>query len=181
MRTDRSRFDNVKQHPDFAAAPAQPVLPADATLSIAAVSAPLLLSAFGIVFLLIVITLLGSFGAPLIVWAIFIAGGLVFVFGGWRTSRGLIALRDAPIQRMIVVIVKERTDVSGGENSTSTSYYATLQTEDGKRIEYKVSGALAGRIVLDDIGIAYVKETVVDFGFTRIPTRTLVEFIPISV
>jgi len=121
------------------------------------------------------------FYLPLIVWLIFVAGGLAFVIGGWRTSRGLIALRDAPIQRMIAVIVKERTDVSGGENSTSTSYYATLQTEDGRRIEYKVSGALAGRVVVDDIGIAYVKETVVDFGFTQIPTRSLVEFIPIPV
>jgi hypothetical protein len=181
MRTDRSRFDNLKQHPDFVAAPSQPVLPADGGITIAAVAAPLLLSLFGCVFLLIVISLLATMGAPLIVWLLFLGGGLVFVFGGVRLSRGMIALRDAPIQRVIAVIVKERTDVSGGDSSTSTSYYATLQTEDGTRTEYKVSGALAGRIVLDDIGVAYVKETIVDFGFTRVPTRTLVEFIPIPV
>lgn len=181
MRTAPDRFDKAKEHPDFAAAPTQPVLPADGGITIAAVAAPLLLSLFGGVFLLVVITLLATMGAPLIVWALVLAGGLVFVIGGIRTSRGLIALRDAPIARVLAVIVKERTDVSGGENSTSTSYYATLQTEDGRRNEYRVSGALAGRIVVDDIGVAYVKETIVDFGFARIPTRTLVEFIPIPV
>lgn len=181
MRTEPSRFERVREHPDFAAAPAQPVLPADGGVTIATAAAPLLVSAFGVVFLLVAITILAAMGAPLIIWVVFLAGGIAFVVGGVRTSRGLIALRDAPIRRVIAVIVKERTDVSGGENSTSTSYYATLQTEDGQRVEYKLSGALAGRIVVDDIGVAYVKETIVDFGFTRVPTRTLVEFIPISV
>ena len=47
MRTDPSRFDRVEQHPEYGSAPAQPVLPADAGLAVAAIAGPLLLSLFG--------------------------------------------------------------------------------------------------------------------------------------
>jgi hypothetical protein len=181
MRTDPSRFDRVEQHPELGSAPEQPVLPADAGVSVAAVAAPLLLSLFGALFLLVAITILLTLGAPLIFSVIFVAGGLVFVLGGIAMARGVVALRDAPVDRLIAVIVKERTQVSGDSNSSSTTYYTTLQMRDGRRVEYRTAGSLAGRLVIDDIGVAYVKSYTLDFRIKTIEVRRLVEFIRFDV
>ncbi len=181
MRTDPSRFEKVEGHPDYGSAPAQPVLPADAGVGIAAIAGPLALSLFGAVFVLIAITLLFAIRPPLWFSVLFIAGGLVFVVGGMAFARSLLAVRDAPIERMIAVVVKERTDITSSNDSTDTSYYATLQTRDGKRVEYRVSRALVGRLVVDDIGVAYVKELVFDLGFTTLRSKSLVEFIRFDV
>jgi hypothetical protein len=181
MRTDPSRFDRVEQHPEYGSAPSQPVLPADAGVSVAAVAGPLLLSLFGALFLLVAITILLAFRPPLIISVIFVAGGLAFVFGGVAMARGLVALRDAPIDRVIAVIVKERTDVTASNSSASTTYYTTLQTRDGTRTEYRTAGSLAGRLVVDDIGVAYVKAFTLDLGVTKVQVRSLVEFIRFDV
>jgi hypothetical protein len=190
MGTDPSRFDKVERHPDYRSAPAQPVLPADASIGVAAVAWPLLLSLFGAVFVLIAITLLFAIRPPLWFSLLFIAGGLVVAVGGIGFARGLagvpgtgvLAVRDAPIERLIAVIVKERTEITKSNNdSTTTSYYATLQTRDGKRVEYRVSRALVGKLVIDDIGIAYVKEQVFELGFTTLRWKSLVEFIRFDV
>lgn len=177
MITDPSRFDAVEAHPEFAAAPVQPVLPADAGIGVAAVAGPLLLSLFGGVFLLIALTLLFAVRPPLWFSLIFIAGGVAFLAGGITVARGLLAVRDAPIERMTAVIVKERTEISGRTDTTDTTYFATLQTRDGKRLEYRVSRALVGRLVVGDIGVAYVKELAFELGFTTLRSKSLVEFI----
>jgi hypothetical protein len=171
MRTDQSRFDRVLAHPDYASAPEQPVMPADAGLGIAEVVMPLMLSVFGIVFLLIAVGLLVDVHAPLVVTILFIGVALIFVVGGVKMSARLVDFRNAPISRVVAVIVKERTEVSGGgENSqASTTYFATLQTRDSERIEYLTYRSLVGRLAVDDIGVAYVK------------ANTLVEFIRFDV
>jgi hypothetical protein len=185
MRTDPSRFDRVEQHPEYGSAPAQPVLPADAGASVAAAVGPLVLSLFGALFLLVALTILIAFRPPWFISVILVAGGLVFVAGGIAMTRGLVALRDAPVERIIAVVIKDRTDVSANNystgTSTSTTYYTTLQTRDGRRTEYRTAGALAGRLVVDDIGVAYVKSFVIDLGFTRLQVRSLVEFIRFDV
>src|SRR5689334_18379784 len=101
MRTDPRRFDRVAEHPDYAATPAQPVLPADSAIGVAAVAGPLVLSLFGAVFVLIALSLLLTIKPPLFISLLFIAGGVVFVFGGIAIARSLVAIRDAPIERMI--------------------------------------------------------------------------------
>jgi hypothetical protein len=82
---------------------------------------------------------------------------------------------------MTAVVVKERTEITGRNDNTDTTYYATLQTRDGKRTEYRVSRALVGKLVVDDIGIAYVKELVFELGFTTLRSKSLVEFIRFEV
>jgi len=74
------------------------------------------------------------------------------LFDIWRFVR-------APMVRVIAVIVDERTEVSGGgENSSaSTTYYATLQLEAGRRVELTTEGNVAGMISRGDIGVAYTK------------------------
>lgn len=181
MRTDPSRFDAVEAHPEYGSAPTQPVLPTDAGIGVAAVAGPLVLSLFGGVFVLIAITLLVTFKVPLWFTLIFIAAGVAFVVGGMAVARGMLAVRDAPIERMTAVVVKERTEITGRNDTTDTTYYATLQTRDGKRTEYRVSRALVGKLVVDDIGIAYVKELVFELGFTTLRSKSLVEFIRFEV
>ncbi len=180
MHVDPTRFDRVLEHPDYPSAPAQPVLPADAGIAVAAIAGPLLLSLFGAVFLLVAITLLLAIQPPFLVSLLFVGAGVVFVGGGIAMARTLIAMRDAPIERQVAVIVRERTDV-GGREHTDTSYYATLQTRDGTRTEYRISRALVGRLVVGDIGVAYVKHTDLDLGIAKVRARRLVEFIRFDV
>ena len=180
MRTDPARFEAVEAHPEYASAPSDPVLPADATIGVA-VTGPLLLSLFGGAFLLIAITLLFVIRPPFLFTLVFLAGGVAFLVGGIKVARGLLAVKDAPIERMTAVVVKERTEITGRNESTGTTYYATLQTRDGQRIEYRVSRALVGKVVVDDIGIAYVKEVIFDLGFTTLRSKSLVEFIRFEV
>jgi len=181
MRTDPSRFDKVAEHPDYGTAPAQPVLPADAGPGVAAVAGPVMISLFGGLFLLVAITLVLAIRPPLWFSVIVIASGVAFIAGGVLLGRVLLSVRDTPIDRMIAVVVKERTHVGGDERSASTSYYTTLQTRDGVRTEYRVTRNLVGSLVVDDIGVAYVRETTFDLGFTKITSRALVEFIRFEV
>lgn len=181
MRTDPARFDAVEAHPEYSSAPTDPVLPADATIGVAAVTGPLVMSLFGGVFLLIALTLLFVIRPPFLFSLLFIAGGVGFLFGGIKIARGLLAVRDAPVERMTAVVVKERTEITGRNETTDTTYYATLQTRDGKRAEYRVARSLVGNVVVDDIGIAYVKEVVLELGFTTLRSKSLVEFIRFEV
>jgi hypothetical protein len=181
MRVDPGRFDKVTEHPDYPSAPAEPVLPTDAGLGVAAAAGPLMLGLFAGLFVLIAITLIIAVRPPLWFSLIFIAGGLVFAAGSVLLGRGLIAVRQAPIERMIAVVVKERTNVSGNDRSASTTYYTTLQTRDGTRTEYRTSHALFGKLVVDDIGVAYVRDATLDLGFTQIKSRSLIEFIRFDV
>jgi hypothetical protein len=133
--------------------------------------------------------LVGSIAVP-IVFAVFALGFLVFSTGAMdehtpaafrfgfmavpvlmiAISIGIAAkgarFAAAPIRRELAVVVDERTQVSGGgqNSSVSTSYYATLQSRDGMRIEYGTYGWLAGRIAATDIGVAFIKgDRLVDF------------------
>lgn len=58
------------------------------------------------------------------------------------------------------LIVDKRTSVSGGgqSSSASTTYYVTLQFDDGKRHEYEATGKLYGKITKDDAGVAYIRD-----------------------
>lgn len=76
----------------------------------------------------------------------------------------------APLQRERVLIVDERTQVSGGgRNSRSTTrYFATVQDPDGERHEYEIAATISGKIAAGDVGIAYLKgEFMIDFQ--RVP------------
>jgi hypothetical protein len=168
MRTDPSRFDRVMQHPEYRQAPEQPVLPADA-VGIAVAVGPVVMTAFGLVCFLIVLSLLDMMPLPIAI--AFVGGALVVLLGGMGMVAKLVQFRNAPVHRFVAVIVKERTEVTGGSGDTgaSTSYYTTLQMKDGRRFELYTYRSLVGRIAVDDIGVAYMK------------SRTLVEFIRFDV
>lgn len=169
MRTDPSRFDRVVAHPEYATAPEQPVMPA--AIGIAAAVGPMTMTIFGLVFFLIVLTMILQVHPPLAITLIFVGGALIVLFGGIGMLGKLVEFRNAPVHRFVAVIVKERSDVHGGTNDSParTTYFTTLQTRDGKRVELYTYGSLVGRIAIDDIGVAYVK------------SRTLVEFIRFEV
>jgi hypothetical protein len=169
MRTDPSRFDRVVEHPDYERVPEQPVLPADA-VGVAAAVGPMTVTLFAVVFFLIVVTLVLQNRPPLAVSIFLIGGALVVLLGGIGGIHKLVEFRNAPIHRHVAVIIKERSEVTMTKHSRSrTHYYATLQLRDGNRVELHTYRSLVGRIVVDDIGVAYVK------------SRTLVEFIRFDV
>ena len=169
MRTDPSRFDRVVEHPDYGRAPEQPVLPADA-VGIATAAGPMTVTLFGVVFFLIAVTLVLQIRPPLVVSIFVIGGALVFLLGGVGMIHKLVEFHNAPIHRHVAVIIKERSEMTVTKHSRAqTRYYATLQLRDGNRVELHTYGSLVGRIVVDDIGVAYVK------------SRTLVEFIRFDV
>ncbi|HEU0036981.1 MAG TPA: hypothetical protein VFQ53_40500 [Kofleriaceae bacterium] len=162
MNTDPSRFDRVLADARYETLPQQPILPPDTQVGVAAMAGPFLVSMFGMVFLAIAIGLLLEIRPPLAFTILLVGGGLLLVFGGLDSVATVMQFRNAPIEREVCVIVKERTDVSGGGEgrSTSTTYYTTLQRRDGERIECRTVRSLVGKLVVGDIGVAYVKASV---------------------
>src|SRR5262249_48597834 len=78
----------------------------------------------------------------------------------------------APIERHIMVVVKERTKTwqpsrpasNWPEPSPVTWQLLTLQARDGTRTEYSTSDAVAAKVAAGDIGVAFTKrDTLVDF------------------
>ena len=164
MNTDPSRFDRVEEHPGFHAAfERAPILPNDAGIGIA-VAAPAAMSLFGVVLLVIMLGMLLHMGAPFGFVFLFLVGGVAIVSGGLAMSNRALRFKNAPIQRCVAVIVKERTEVWSGEHSTRTSHFATLQLRGGTRVELATYRSVSSKVVVGDIGIAYVKsQTLVDF------------------
>ena len=57
-----------------------------------------------------------------------------------------------PVQQDPSEIVAKRTEVSGGENSTSTAYFATFELAGGFRKELQISGHQYGLLAEGDYG-----------------------------
>jgi hypothetical protein len=147
VNTDPERFDRVLSHPGYPATADRKIeLPHGAAL---AVLGPGSLVVFGLLFLLIAINILLELEPPLAVTMLFVGLVLLFIVNAMAwTARGLQFYRT-PIVRQVVVIVRDRAETD--------TYYVTLQTRDGTRAEYVTSPGLAGRLVIDDIGVGYVK------------------------
>ena len=66
----------------------------------------------------------------------------------------LIKNLSQPVLRREATVVAKRTSVGGGANntSTSTSYYATFEFENGERKEFGVNGNEFGLLVEGDRG-----------------------------
>ncbi|HUS27647.1 MAG TPA: hypothetical protein VMZ53_04040 [Kofleriaceae bacterium] len=105
---------------------------------------------------------------PLSIAGQVVIGLLLGVFG-WALYMSLEkanAVRDAPVERVVAVIVKERVDLRRrlGDGRDTQRTYALVQTRDGERREYFVSKHAERRYAVDDIGIAYVKaDVLIDF------------------
>ncbi len=160
--TDAERFDAVEADPDFHAAMAhEPRVP---TLAYLISSATML--AFSLVFAVTSLALLIGFPAPVVFKALWIAMTGVFVALGLGTVARAWRYHAAPIQRFVAIVVGTRTQISGSgsDGSTTTTYFATLQSRDGTRTEYHAIGSVVGLVAAGDIGVAYVKsQTLVSF------------------
>ena len=78
---------------------------------------------------------------------------------------------SARLQRVPALVVDERVKVSGGgkNSSATTNYFASLEFEDGSRVELQASGPVAGRIAQGDVGVAFVREKhLLDFTRVRV-------------
>ena len=164
MTTDPARFDRVLEHPSYSATANHRIeLPHG---PIAAIAGPSALAMFGVLFLLVTIGAFVGGEAPLWFMIPFVAGAFVFIVGGARIAMREARFHRMPIERLVAVVAKERTEISGDGKSASTTYYTTLQTRDGHRVEYETPESLVGQLVIDDIGVAYVKAHML-VGFTR--------------
>jgi len=165
MNIDPARFDRVTEHPDYAATADRAVeLPYSPAI---AVAAPTSFALFGLLFLIIAIGVLVEIKPPLWFAIPFVIGVLMFIGGGASMAIGGFRFHNTPVARLVAVILKERSAVSGGGERgmrATTTYYTTLQTRDGARAEYVTPDRLVGKLALDDIGVAYVKgPMLVDF------------------
>lgn len=88
---------------------------------------------------------------------------LIFMFV--KTASKKLADKRAPEEQANGTVASKRVEVSGGEH-TSTSYYVTVEFEDGSRREFSASGALYGILAEGDTGIATTKGSTI-VGFAR--------------
>ncbi|MCY1055630.1 zinc-ribbon domain-containing protein [Nannocystis sp. SCPEA4] len=158
--TATERFERARSHPEFQAACNHvPVVPVANEFA-----RPLLLIAVAIGFSAFFRSMPGPPEAALI--NAFVTG-IVLVMIGASVVMLVRAqsFRAAPIVHDIMVVIDERVAVSGGDDRrTRTTYFATLQDQDGLRSEHRCEGWLAGRIAAGDIGVAFLKgDRLVDF------------------
>ncbi len=121
----------------------------------------LVLSVFGFVFtafaIFFIVTSKGA-GAPKLFQVfplIFVLVGVVMMGAG---VRGLVKLSTSPLERLPAAVVGKRQDYSSSSRgSGSTSYYITIETEDGHRKEHTVRGRLYGEVERGDAGVAYLR------------------------
>jgi hypothetical protein len=113
---------------------------------------------FGLVFIFIavfVILFTRDMDGDLRFWlaAVFFAiVGVGYVLVG---VSGLAGLTSRPLERLLAVVVWKSEEYDTG--SGSTSYYVTLQTENGNRKEHLVPGKLYSQLERGDTGVAYLK------------------------
>lgn len=95
----------------------------------------------GVGLLAVIPLAIAAYGASLVVKAVA------------RTS----AIRTSPTERHVALVRDERVKVSsGGRNSrATTSYFVTLEYEDGRRKEHTVDARLASRVASGDVGVAF--------------------------
>lgn len=97
----------------------------------------------------------------------FTALGIWIVIDAIRRRRRYAA---APLRRVPALVTGERTQVTGGGRNSSarTTYFVTLEDEDGRRREYRTKGSVVGEVSEGDMGIAHVREVYL-LGFDRLP------------
>ena len=96
----------------------------------------------------------------MIIFAVIVIGSMIF---RW------LRLKAAPLQRIPALIIGKRMEVSSGEYTHYSHYYVTLQFRNSERKEFSAEGKLYGLIADGDLGVGYIKKTL------------LVDFRPLSV
>lgn len=114
-------------------------------------------------------------GGPPGIFLFFFVAIFVVVIGGilFNIAKGVgeWTSNNAQEQRTNAAeLVAKRTEVSGGKNSTSTSYYATFEFSGGERKELEVGGGDYGQFAEGDLGQLTHQGTRF-LGFVRGPRR----------
>ncbi len=163
---DRERWvDDVKRHPEY-----------DGALAFKPGAGWLILRTvwmimFGLVFTAVsVFLVLVSPAEPGGFRAVWIIGTVIFsLVGVGLVVSGLVRLGKvglAGTRSVPAMITGKRTRVrrSSGTGSGSTTYYVTVEHEDGDRSEVETRGRLYGAIAEGDAGVAYLRDRyLIDF------------------
>jgi hypothetical protein len=157
--TSTERFDRVAADPEYVAAQTRTIERPQAS------GYPVLVAAAFTVFWVFLIARMH--GMPGVIRLLFLGLGLAAGYRMVTAAMRVRAEQRAPVVPVVAVVVRDRSDVSGGGREgqrATTSYFVTLQTRDGTRAEYAASSALAGRMAVGDIGVAYVAgNSVIEF------------------
>ena len=145
--------------------------------SLGARSRQIVVTIFGLVFTLFAVFFIfvaSLMGAPLlfkIFPVIFLIVGVGVVMQG---VSGLARLTRGPLERLPAVVAGKRQHYdTDSEGSGSTTYYVTLQTENGDRKEHLLPGKLYGQLERGDTGVAYLKGGfLLDFRRLRLPASS---------
>ncbi|MCB9914576.1 MAG: hypothetical protein H6828_05435 [Planctomycetes bacterium] len=126
---------------------------------------------FGVFFTAVALFMTGTFAlltGPFALFPLlFVAVGIFTVVKGAQKAT---AMSSAPMERVPVVILDERTQITGGGKNSSahTSYFALVESASGERGEYQTLPKVAGKLSRGDVGVGYFKgEYLVDFQ--RVP------------
>lgn len=119
----------------------------------------LIIGPFIVLFIVFFMKTAGGMGAPSFFFIVPLLMLGAIGFAVVKSVSGTAKYRSAPLQRRPAIVVDERTKVSGGgkNSSASTTYYVTLEFEDGQRREFTVGTRLAGSVTEGDAGVAYTK------------------------
>jgi len=98
-----------------------------------------------------------SFGGPPPIFIFFFVAIFVVILGSIlvKAVQGVSEWSEnnsKPVETEAAELVAKRTEVSGGKDSTSTTYYTTFELSDGERGELEVSGSEYGKLVEGDLG-----------------------------
>ena len=114
-----------------------------------------------------------SFGGPPPIFMFFFVVIFMIVIGGiiFNIGKGVVEWSSNNAQPELcddAEVVAKRTEVSGREKSTSTTYYVTFELPGGERKELELSGSEYGQFAEGDTGRLRHQGTRY-LGFTRQP------------
>jgi len=115
-----------------------------------------------------------GFSAMFTIVPLFIGVVFILVIGSILANlgKGMAEWSDninQPEATVDATVVSKRVQVSGGENSTSTRYFATFELPGGERCEFKMNGSEYGQLAEADTGQLRHQGSRY-LGFHRVPT-----------
>ena len=151
----QTRFDLLREHPDIGG-----LLRATPQIEKPPLNYGILFMApVIIVFLIFFMNMASGAGAPGFFFIVPLVILAAVGFAAFKTLINSSQYHSAKLTRRPAIVIDERTEVSGGgENSRArTTYFVTLEFEDGTRREFTVGTRLAGSLTEGDAGVAYLK------------------------
>ncbi len=154
----------VREAPEFAALQRRvpPAPPSFATFKVISGIGTVIACVIGLGMLAFAITVTSLLPESMKLFAIVPLLGLamvgLFIRMSIKARSKVSDYQTGPLERRVVGVLDERTEVRGGGNSmTSTSYFITFLDEAGQREELPVVGKTAGEVTSGDVGVVFVR------------------------